>query len=136
MTLIDHADYEYYIAHQILPPIQRLCEHIEGTDKARLAESLGIYIPLRCFYFRSQNLNPWQFLGLDPNRYSYSQTQMGEGGMDAAFSPLDAQISDQERYKDATPFMVKCRGCKGQVAYAPMYERSVRVLTSQLSPPI
>ncbi|KDQ26754.1 hypothetical protein PLEOSDRAFT_1105655 [Pleurotus ostreatus PC15] len=103
-TLI--IDYEYYIAHQILPPIQRLCEHIEGTDKSRLAESLG----------------------LDPNRYSYSQTQMGEGGMEAAFSPLDAQISDQERYKDATPFMVKCRGCKGQVAYAPMYERSASIL--------
>ncbi|KAG5220024.1 DNA-directed DNA polymerase alpha catalytic [Salix suchowensis] len=99
-TLI--IDHEYYIAHQILPPIQRLCEYIEGTDKARLAESL------------------------DPD---------GEGGMDAAFSPLDAQISDQERYKDATPFMVKCRGCKGQVAYAPMYERSVRASILQPAGP-
>ena len=38
------TDYEYYLAHQILPPIERLCDPIEGTDRARLAECLG-----RCF---------------------------------------------------------------------------------------
>jgi len=36
------ADYEYYLAHQILPPIERLCDPIEGTDRARLAECLGM----------------------------------------------------------------------------------------------
>ena len=36
------TDYEYYLAHQVLPPIERLCEPIEGTDRARLAECLGI----------------------------------------------------------------------------------------------
>jgi DNA polymerase alpha subunit A len=34
-------DYEHYLAHQVLPPIERLCEPIEGTDRARLAECLG-----------------------------------------------------------------------------------------------
>lgn len=34
-------DYEYYLTNQILPPIERLCEPIEGTDRARLAECLG-----------------------------------------------------------------------------------------------
>jgi DNA polymerase alpha subunit A len=46
------TDYEYYLAHQILPPIERLCDPIEGTDRARLAECLGM-----CFhppYFRSR----------------------------------------------------------------------------------
>ncbi|KAG6877195.1 hypothetical protein C0993_009512, partial [Termitomyces sp. T159_Od127] len=33
-------DFEYYLAHQVLPPIERLCEPIEGTDRARLAECL------------------------------------------------------------------------------------------------
>ena len=39
----DHActDYEYYLSQQILPPIERLCEPIEGTDRARLANCLG-----------------------------------------------------------------------------------------------
>jgi DNA polymerase alpha subunit A len=39
------ADYEYYLAHQILPPIERLCDSIEGTDRSRLAECLGMCIP-------------------------------------------------------------------------------------------
>jgi DNA polymerase alpha subunit A len=35
------ADYDYYLSHQVFPPIERLCEPIEGTDKSRLAECLG-----------------------------------------------------------------------------------------------
>jgi DNA polymerase alpha subunit A len=34
-------DYEFYLSHQVLPPIERLCEPIEGTDRARLTECLG-----------------------------------------------------------------------------------------------
>ena len=34
-------DYEYYLSQQILPPSERLCEPIEGTDRSRLAECLG-----------------------------------------------------------------------------------------------
>jgi DNA polymerase alpha subunit A len=34
-------DFEFYLSQQILPPIERLCEPIEGTDRARLAECLG-----------------------------------------------------------------------------------------------
>lgn len=37
----DLVDYEYYLSQQILPPVERLCEPIEGTDRARLAECLG-----------------------------------------------------------------------------------------------
>jgi DNA polymerase alpha subunit A len=35
-------DYEYYLSNQILPPIERLCEPIEGTDRSHLAECLGM----------------------------------------------------------------------------------------------
>lgn len=35
------VDYEYYLTSQVLPPIERLCDNIEGTDRARLAECLG-----------------------------------------------------------------------------------------------
>ena len=35
------VDYQYYLSQQILPPIERLCEPIEGTDRSRLAECLG-----------------------------------------------------------------------------------------------
>ena len=36
-----HTDFEYYIANQVLPPIERLCDPIEGTERTRLAECLG-----------------------------------------------------------------------------------------------
>jgi len=35
------TDFDYYLSQQILPPIERLCERIEGTDRSRLAECLG-----------------------------------------------------------------------------------------------
>ena len=34
-------DMEWYIKQQVHPPISRLCQHIEGTDSARLADCLG-----------------------------------------------------------------------------------------------
>lgn len=40
------VDFEYYLAHQILPPIERLCDPIEGTDRSRLAECLGEFYQL------------------------------------------------------------------------------------------
>jgi DNA polymerase alpha subunit A len=40
LTLLS-SDFEHYLSHQILPPIERLCDPIEGTDRARLAECLG-----------------------------------------------------------------------------------------------
>lgn len=35
-------DYEWYLSNQILPPISRLCEPIEGTSAAILSEKLGL----------------------------------------------------------------------------------------------
>ena len=42
MSLNLLLDYDHYISNQILPPIERLCEPIEGTDRSRLAECLGM----------------------------------------------------------------------------------------------
>ncbi|MCO5552885.1 hypothetical protein L7F22_006404 [Adiantum nelumboides] len=36
------VDFEHYLALQVLPPIERLCDSIQGTDRARLAEQLGL----------------------------------------------------------------------------------------------
>ena len=35
-------DFEWYLSTQILPPISRLCEPIEGTSPAILSERLGL----------------------------------------------------------------------------------------------
>ena len=34
-------DFKWYLSTQIHPPITRLCEVIEGTDAARIADCLG-----------------------------------------------------------------------------------------------
>ncbi|KAF8954162.1 hypothetical protein BDZ97DRAFT_1766526 [Flammula alnicola] len=85
-------DYEHYLLHQVLRPIERLCERIEGTDRARLAEGLG----------------------LDPMRY---RTSTGDERM---FSGLDSQISDAERFRDAVPFFVRRRHCQGRLNFLPL----------------
>jgi len=36
------VDREWYLSQQLLPPIARLCEPIEGTSVAQLAECLGL----------------------------------------------------------------------------------------------
>jgi DNA polymerase alpha subunit A len=49
------------------------------------------------------------------------------GGPDErAFIPLDSQLSDHERFKDASPFLLQCRGCKGLLSFAPLHDREVR----------
>ena len=42
------VDFEYYLSQQILPPIERLCEPIEGTDRARLADWVSLLRNMQC----------------------------------------------------------------------------------------
>ncbi|KAJ7634179.1 DNA polymerase family B-domain-containing protein [Mycena polygramma] len=98
-------DMEYYLGHQVLPPIERLCEPIEGTDRSRLAECLG----------------------LDPARYRAATSNSVD---EPSFSSLDSQMSDSERFKDAAPFLVRCRHCQVQLPFAPIHDRQRSILTS------
>ncbi|KAI0048775.1 hypothetical protein FA95DRAFT_1678116 [Auriscalpium vulgare] len=96
-------DYDYYLAHQVLPPIERLCEPIEGTDRARLAECLG----------------------LDPGRYRTSAAAETE---ERYFGTLESQLPESERYKDAAPFVVRCRSCDTQTAFTHVGDRDTCLL--------
>ncbi|KZW04323.1 hypothetical protein EXIGLDRAFT_758619 [Exidia glandulosa HHB12029] len=82
-----NIDFEFYISNQILPPIERLCDPIDGTDRARLAECLG----------------------LDANKY---QTYASGEQEERPFGTLESQVPDKERFKQCEPFRVKCRSCK------------------------
>ncbi|KAJ7460715.1 DNA polymerase family B-domain-containing protein [Mycena latifolia] len=96
-------DFEHYLGHQVLPPIERLCEPIEGTDRARLAECLG----------------------LDPARY---RTSAASSSDEPTFSSLDSQMSDSERFKDASSFLVRCRSCQVQLPFASIHDRDRSIL--------
>lgn len=93
------SDYDFYLDSQILQPILRLCESIEGTDRARLAECLG----------------------LDPSRYS---TQSGDVA-EKEFFTFESQISDKDRFKDASPLVVRCAGCESSFNFDGLAEDSV-----------
>ncbi|KAJ3722638.1 DNA polymerase family B-domain-containing protein [Lentinula raphanica] len=89
-------DAEYYLSQQILPPVQRLCEEIEGIDRAHLAECLG----------------------LDVNKYRGAYTS--SSSEDKSFASLDSLKSDRERYKAVHPFAVTCRSCKATFEFKPL----------------
>lgn len=48
------------------------------------------------------------------------------------FGTLDSQVPESERYKDAEPFIVRCRKCEAHAAFMPIGDREVRV-TSLIS---
>ncbi|KAN0062591.1 DNA-directed DNA polymerase alpha catalytic subunit pol1 [Thecaphora frezii] len=96
------VDYEYYLALQILPPVERLCDSIEGTDRSRLAECLG----------------------LDPSKY-VSVTSGGAGGGAGAereFVTLDSQIPDEVRFAECKPLVLRCAACReASMFYGPLH---------------
>lgn len=77
-------DFDFYLSQQVLPPIERLCDDIEGTDRARLAECLG----------------------LDPARFQ--KTDIG-GTTEKEFFTFESQISDKERFREADPLQIRCK---------------------------
>jgi DNA polymerase alpha subunit A len=82
-------DIDYYLHKQILPPVERLCAPISGTNVTQLAECLG----------------------LDTSKYRVSSVANG-ANQDNEIQPLESQIPDSVRFKDATPLSLRCRSCK------------------------
>ncbi|KAI9223933.1 hypothetical protein BC828DRAFT_402699 [Blastocladiella britannica] len=93
------VDVEWYLSQQVLPPVTRLCAEMEGTDASQLAHKLG----------------------LDPRTYAIQGSGGSGGGGDSAnngmhdVKPLDAMLTDEERFAAAEKFTLKCRtpSCAG-----------------------
>ncbi|WVR04263.1 hypothetical protein IAU60_001263 [Kwoniella sp. DSM 27419] len=95
-------DYDFYLDTQILQPVLRLCETIEGTERARLAECLG----------------------LDPSRYASS----GPGVTDEKqFFTFESQISDKERFKEAEALKLRCITCESTFEFQGLLEEGTNV---------
>ncbi len=85
-------DVEWYLEQQIVPPIARLVEHIDGTNRTIIAEKLG----------------------LDPNKFQTSSGIIGDDGEQAedwAFTPA-ISLSDEERFRACSRLLVRCLNCK------------------------
>ncbi|KAK3094405.1 hypothetical protein FSP39_001308, partial [Pinctada imbricata] len=76
-------DTKYYLAQQVHPVISRLCDPIEGTDAAHLAECLG----------------------LDPSGYRHAMRQQDDED-EALLGGLD--FSEEEKFKDCSRLKFIC----------------------------
>ncbi|KAF1932683.1 DNA polymerase alpha catalytic subunit A [Didymella exigua CBS 183.55] len=81
-------DVDYYLHKQILPPVERLCAPISGTNITLLAACLG----------------------LDTTKYRVSTASEGNK-QDHDISPLESQIPDAVRFEKCTPLFLRCRVC-------------------------
>ena len=84
-------DVEWYLTQQILPPISRLCEPIEGTSQVIIAEKLG----------------------LDAAKYNHNIGLPGSGINDddlVDYKPAST-LSDEERFRDVEKLNVMCSAC-------------------------
>ena len=82
-------DYEWYLSNQILPPISRLCEPIDGTSTIELSKCLGL---------------------------ETAHLQRSRGTGDEEFDDSWAftarcQMEDSERFKDCVKLTCKCQSC-------------------------
>lgn len=100
-------DYDFYLSLQVLPPVERLCDPIEGTDRALLAECLG----------------------LDPNRFRAQQAVIES---EREFHSFESQISDAERFRLCSPLMLRCRTCKQESQFASILDNAVRLHSTDL----
>ncbi|PKI84075.1 DNA-directed DNA polymerase [Malassezia vespertilionis] len=80
------VDYKHYLSLQIMPPIERLCDSIQGTDRSRLA----------------------QCLGLDAAAYATSTT-LDTHTSSREFTTLDSQVPSVVRYAKCAAFLVQCK---------------------------
>lgn len=81
------VDVEWYLTQQILPPIARLCEPIDGTSSQIMAEKMG----------------------LDSSRFRAIRAG-GEDDDNLGFVPL-SKMADNERFGSVEKLCVKCASC-------------------------
>jgi DNA polymerase alpha subunit A len=94
------VDVEWYLSQQVLPPIARLCEPIDGTSRAIIAEKLG----------------------LDASAFQGARFNDEDNSFDYDFMPK-SQLDDDERFKDVDKLELKCLACHKTSTFAGVYDK-------------
>lgn len=97
-------DIDYYLHKQILPPVERLCAPISGTNITQLAACLG----------------------LDTTKYRVSTVT--EGKQETEIHPLESQIPDAVRFENCTPLFLRCRTCASTAPFHGIADTRTRTL--------
>ncbi|RKF63889.1 DNA polymerase alpha catalytic subunit [Erysiphe neolycopersici] len=87
-------DIEWYLYKQIFPPVERLCANISGTDTIRLADCLG----------------------LDVRKYNINNNSSNDSKGHEIY-PLESQIDDEVRFRDASRLNLCCQRCKSKFKF-------------------
>lgn len=98
-------DGEYYLLMQVLPPLERLCANVPGTDKVRLAECMGLDVKKH----RIVDSSSVQ----EVDRYQQLETTIG----------------DEERFKNAHRLMITCK-CSHQFAFQGLQQNDEGVISA------
>ena len=91
-------DVEWYLSQQILPPISRLCEPIEGTS----IQQISIH------------------LGLDASKFAPKTNSDDLNLDDWGFTPRSLQ-DDQDRFKDCVKLICHCTSCQNDVPFTGVF---------------
>ncbi|KAJ4993926.1 DNA polymerase [Stagonosporopsis vannaccii] len=97
-------DIDYYLHKQILPPVERLCAPISGTNITQLAACLG----------------------LDTTKYRVSTAT--EGKQETEIHPLESQIPDAVRFESCTPLFLRCKTCASTAPFHGIADSRTRTL--------
>ncbi len=82
-------DTDWYLQTQIHPPVARLCEHLDGTDAAQLA----------------------QCLGLDTKKYQHSVQSSARDSSLLSHIKFVTRMPDEERFAHVEKLKVNCQSC-------------------------
>jgi DNA polymerase alpha subunit A len=99
-------DIEWYLGHQILPPIARLCEPIDGTGIQQITEKLG----------------------LDTKKYAphFADDDVDTEGW--GFVPK-SRLDDAERFSDCEKLMIFCKTCSKDVEFMGCLQNSENIVS-------
>eukprot|EP00474_Spongospora_subterranea_P002469 CRZ02927.1 hypothetical protein [Spongospora subterranea] len=94
-------DIKWYLTQQIVPPVLRLCAHIEGTDASRLADCLG----------------------LDGSKF-HNSDDSGQPGQSELFqSSLSIRhLDDDEAFKSVERMVVCCPECAARFEFKGIFD--------------
>lgn len=84
------VDINFYLEHQILPPISRLCDPIEGTSQMNIAEHLG----------------------LDGSKYAHIQSENYD-----FTSVAECKINNSDRFRNCKRFVIECPFCNNIIDF-------------------
>jgi DNA polymerase alpha subunit A len=104
---------EWYLLNQILPPISRLCEPIEGTSPGIIAEKLG----------------------LDSSKYNNVSSAYNVDDDDIVdFTPASC-LPDEERFKGVEKLVITCSDCNEEAEFPGIYQMKDGIRVSGLRCP-